>query len=70
MNDKVKFNREKDILKCEHGEIVENGDSYWPCWGVSFIYITDNEIEKIKNGAMFYYDDGEYAYCLMYKEKE
>ena len=52
-----------------HGEIIANGGKYDPWYGASFIYITDDDIERIKAGDMFYYTDGEYAYCLVYKEE-
>lgn len=53
-----------------HGEIIANGGQYDPWYGASFIYITSDDIERIKAGDMFYYSDGEYAYCLVYKGEE
>ena len=67
---RLKYDREKDLLFCDHGEIIEDGKSYDTWYGANRIYITDDDIERIKDGGMFYYTDGEYAYCLIYKEEE
>lgn len=65
----IKYEKQKGFPYYDHGEIIEDGESYDEWYGVSYIYITAEDIEKIKNGAMFYYTDEEYAYCLIYKEE-
>lgn len=68
MQSRRKYDRQKGLPYYEHGEIIEDGESYDAWYGAGYIYITADDIERIKNGAMFYYTDGEYAYCLVYKE--
>lgn len=63
-----KYDSKKGFPYCDHGEIIEDGESYDKWFGASYIYITEDDIERIKDGAMFYYTDGEYAYCLAYKK--
>lgn len=68
MKDEIKYDSKEDLPYCEHGEIIEDGESYDGWYGVNHIYITADDIERIKDGAMFYYTNEEYAYCLVYKE--
>ena len=51
------------------GTIIAEGEDYYPFYGVNWFYITDKDIEQLKVGKMFYTSDGEYAYCLVYKEE-
>lgn len=51
------------------GAIIAEGEGYYPFYGVNWFYITDKDIEQLKAGKMFYTSDGEYAYCLVYKEE-
>lgn len=68
MNSERKYDKQKELAYCEHGEIIEDGENYDVVYGANNIYITEDDIRRIKDGAMFYYTDGEYAYCLVYKE--
>ena len=54
------------------GAIIAEGEGYDPFYGENWFYITDEDIEQLKAGKMFYTAtrDAEYAYCLVYKEKE
>ena len=52
------------------GEIIAVGGKYDPVWGERWVYITDADIEQLKDGKMIYNTDGEYAYCLVYKGEE
>ena len=73
MLNRRKYDSKKGFAFCEHGEIIEDeiiedGEAYDVWYGASYIYITADDIERIKDGAMFYHTDEEYAYCLVYKE--
>lgn len=68
MKSKIKYDSKNGSPYYNHGEIIEDGESYDTWYGANYIYITADDIGRIKNGAMFYYTDGEYAYCLVYKE--
>lgn len=61
-----------DVISDEycHGEIIADGEEYLEMYGVRWAYITDEDIKQLKAGKMFYTTDGEYAYCLVYKEEE
>lgn len=63
-----KYDSKKGFPYYDHGEIIEDGESYDAWYGANYIYITEDDIERIKDGAMFYYTDEEYAYRLVYKE--
>ena len=52
------------------GVMVATGEKYWPAYGTRWFFITDDDIKQLKTGKMFYATDGEYAYCLVYKEEE
>ena len=34
-------------------------------WGITVNTITDEQIEKLKNGKAIYFDDGEYAHLII-----
>lgn len=60
--------REEAIADDENsGVMIATGEKYWPAYGSRWFYITDEDIEQLKAGKMFYATDGEYAYCLVYK---
>lgn len=52
------------------GVMIATGEKYWPAYGSRWFFITDEDIKQLKAGKMFYASDGEYAYCLVYKEEE
>ena len=58
-----------DYEQCS-GEIIAIGEKYAPMYGERWVYITDEDIAQLKKGKMLYNTDGEYAYCLVYKEEE
>lgn len=58
-----------DYEECS-GEIIAIGERYDPMYGERWVYITDGDIAQLRKGKMLYNTDGEYAYCLVYKEGE
>lgn len=49
------------------GEIVAVGESYETLYGRRWVCITEDDIEQLKAGKMFYISDGEYATCIVYR---
>ena len=39
-------------------------------YGEKWVCITEDDIEQLKAGKMFYIDDGEYATCIVYRGEE
>ena len=60
----------EDGENAKAGEIVSEGEKFYTAWGFDMWYITDEDIEQLKAGKMFYFDDGEYAHGIVYKEKD
>lgn len=70
MREIVYTNEDREEAICDDdnfGVMVAIGEKYWPAYGSRWYFITDDDIEQLKAGKMFYATDGEYAYCLVYK---
>lgn len=52
------------------GDIIAVGESYNTLYGERWVCITEDDIEQLKAGKMFYVDDGEYATCIVYREEK
>lgn len=52
------------------GEIIAVGESYNSWYGERWVCITEDDIEQLKAGNMFYISDGEYATCIVYKREK
>lgn len=73
MTEKIYTNEDREEAVSDEynsGEMIAIGDKYWPEYGTRWYFITDEDIEQLKAGKMFYATDGEYAYCLVYKEEK
>lgn len=53
-----------------YGEIIAVGEPYDTLYGERWVCITEDDIEQLKAGKMFYIEDGEYATCIVYREEE
>lgn len=52
------------------GEIIAVGEPYESWYGERWVCVTEDDIEQLKAGKMFYISDGEYATCIVYREEK
>lgn len=57
--DSLKYNEVDDTV-----EMVDIDDEVDPCWGLSSMVITEEQVEELKNGKAIYFSDGEYAHVI------
>ena len=50
--------------------IVSMNDKVDEMWGLSSHYITEEQIDELKNGKAIYFCDGEYAHLIAMKKEE
>lgn len=62
----------KDCFKPTDGDvcIVSMDDKVDAMWGLSSHYITEEQIDELKNGKVIYFCDGEYAHLIAMKKEE
>lgn len=65
----IKVNEVIENIEEDDFEIVENYETIDALWGLTHIKITDDDIAALKEGKCLYYDDGEYAQIISYKEE-
>ena len=59
-----------DNTESEQFEIVYKYETIDAMWGMDHVSISDDDIKALKEGKYLYYDDGEYATIISYKEEK
>lgn len=52
----------------EYAHRLENVDNIEDLWHEDIIIITDNDIEKLRNGMALKYPDGDFDHFLVYRK--